>query len=271
MTQPVPKPQENYIRSNQVTRKPSRGIYLLPSLFTMMGLFAGFYALIAAIQGKYELAAWAIIAAAVFDMLDGRVARLLHAETDFGAELDSLCDMTSFGLAPAVLLYLWSLTTLGKLGWLAAFLIAACSALRLARFNVRHDVQDKKYFQGLPTPATALLIASAVLFHEQSQLAPVPWLWGVMGAFLAWLMVSNVRFISGKDIDLKQKRSFTVIVIMLIAMVLVMVDPYRILFAVFLAYVLHGPMLSLWQCKKVRHFILMRRKADKGKQPTTHD
>ncbi|MDQ6994121.1 MAG: CDP-diacylglycerol--serine O-phosphatidyltransferase [Mariprofundaceae bacterium] len=245
--------------STQPTHKPSRGIYLLPSLFTMMGLFAGFYALIAAIQGKYELAAWAIIAAAVFDMLDGRVARLLHAETDFGAELDSLCDMTSFGLAPAVLIYLWSLTSIGKLGWLAAFLIAACSALRLARFNVRHEVQDKKYFQGLPTPATALLIASAVLFHEQSGLDPLPWLWGIIGAFLAWLMVSNVRFISGKDIDLKQKRSFTVIVVMLMAMVLIMVDPYRILFAVFLAYVLHGPMISLWQHKKVTQYRLKRR------------
>jgi len=254
--------------STQTTKKPSRGIYLLPSLFTIMGLFAGFYALIAAIQGKYELAAWAIIAAAVFDMLDGRVARLLHAETDFGAELDSLCDMTSFGLAPAVLLYLWSLTTLGKLGWLAAFLIAACSALRLARFNVRHDVQDKKYFQGLPTPATALLIAAAVLFHEQSDLNPVPWLWGIMGAFLAWLMVSNVRFISGKDIDLKEKRSFAVIVVMLGIMVLVMVDPYRILFAVFLAYVLHGPMLSLWQCRKLRQYRLKRRAKHQHDQTT---
>jgi len=252
--------------STSTSKKPSRGIYILPSLFTMMGLFAGFYALIAAIQGKYELAAWAIIAAAVFDMLDGRVARLLHAETDFGAELDSLCDMTSFGLAPAVLLYLWSLTTLGKLGWLAAFLIAACSALRLARFNVRHDVQDKKYFQGLPTPATALLIASAVLFHEQSHMNPVPWLWGCMGAFLAWLMVSNVRFVSGKDVDLKQKRSFAVIVIMLLVMVLVMTDPYRILFAVFLAYILHGPMLSVWQHRKLHQYRLQRRSKQHNKQ-----
>jgi len=243
-----------------------RGIYLLPSLFTMMGLFAGFYALIAAIQGKYELAAWAIIAAAIFDMLDGRVARLLHAETDFGAELDSLCDMTSFGLAPAVLLYLWSLTTLGKLGWLAAFLIAACSALRLARFNTRIGLQDKKYFQGLPTPATALLIASAVLFHEQSHLTPIPWLWGIIGATVAWLMVSNVRFVSGKDVDLKQKRSFAVILIMLIAMVLIMVDPYRILFAVFLAYILHGPMLSLWQHRKVSQYRLRRQQERKAKK-----
>jgi len=237
----------------------------------MMGLFAGFYALIAAIQGKYELAAWAIIAAAIFDMLDGRVARLLHAETAFGAELDSLCDMTSFGVAPAVLLYLWSLTTLGKLGWLAAFLIAACSALRLARFNTRLEVQDKKYFQGLPTPATALVIATAVLFHEQSHLDPLPWLWGLVGALLAWLMVSNVRFVSGKDVDLKQKRSFAVIVVTLIAMVLIMADPYRILFAVFLAYVLHGPMLSLWQHRRITQYRLKRRQLRTAKKEQPND
>ncbi|MDX8397336.1 MAG: CDP-diacylglycerol--serine O-phosphatidyltransferase [Mariprofundaceae bacterium] len=238
-----------------------RGIYILPSLFTIMGLFAGFYALIAAIQGKYELAAWAIIAAAIFDMLDGRVARLLNAETAFGAELDSLCDMTSFGLAPAVLVYLWALTSLGKLGWLAAFLITACAALRLARFNVQIESQDKKYFQGLPTPATALVLASAVLFHEQAGLEPISWLWGLISVLLAWLMVSGVRFFSGKDIDLKQKHSFTVIVVMLLALVFVMVDPYRILFAVFMAYILHGPMLSIWQHQQARRYRLARRKA----------
>ncbi len=259
------------MKSVSKTLNMRRGIYILPSLFTIMGLFAGFYALIAAIQGKYELAAWAIIAAAVFDMLDGRVARLLNAETAFGAELDSLCDMTSFGIAPAVLIYLWALTPLGKLGWLAAFLIAACSALRLARFNTQIGIQEKKYFQGLPTPATALLIAAAVLFHEEGGLEPVSWLWGIIAAFLAWLMVSGVRFISGKDVDLNQKRSFTVIVIMMIAIVLVMVDPYRILFAVFMAYILHGPMLSIWQNRKARHYRLARRRARKRKQESSND
>jgi CDP-diacylglycerol--serine O-phosphatidyltransferase len=259
------------MKSVSKTLNMRRGIYILPSLFTIMGLFAGFYALIAAIQGKYELAAWAIIAAAVFDMLDGRVARLLNAETAFGAELDSLCDMVSFGIAPAVLIYLWALTPLGKLGWLAAFLITACSALRLARFNTQIGIQDKKYFQGLPTPATALVIAAAVLFHEEGGLEPVSWLWGIIAAFLAWLMVSGVRFVSGKDIDLHQKRSFTMIVIMMIAIVLVMVDPYRILFAVFMAYVLHGPMLSIWQHRKARHYRLARRRARKRKQESSND
>ncbi len=242
-----------------------RGVYILPSLFTTMGLFAGFYALIGAIQGRFELAGWAIMIAAVFDMLDGRVARLLQAETAFGAEYDSLCDMLSFGLAPAVLIYLWALVNLPqqlhKLAWLAAFALAACAALRLARFNVFIGKQDKRYFQGLPTPASALLIATAVLFHEASQLEPVPWLWFAASLALAGLMVSNVRFISGKQIDLKQRQSAGIIVIMIATIALVMLDPYRVPFIVILAYCLHGPMLSLWQQRRRSKYRLARRKA----------
>lgn len=245
-----------------------RGIYLLPSLFTLMGLFAGFYALIAAVQGRYELAAWAILAAAVFDMLDGRVARLLNAETAFGAELDSLCDMVSFGIAPAVLIYLWALAPLQKFGWLAAFLIAACAALRLARFNVQLASQDKRYFQGLPTPATALLIATAVLFHEQGGYQPIAWLWFTIAVALAWLMVSGVRFLSGKDVDLKQRRSFAVLVGMLLVIVFIMADPYKVLFAVMLIYCLHGPMVSVWQHQKASRYRMARRRARKRQDQT---
>jgi len=246
-----------------------RGIYILPSLFTSAGLFAGFYALIGAVQGRFELAAWAIIIAAIFDMMDGRVARMLNAETAFGAEYDSLCDMLSFGIAPAVLVYMWALAPLGKPGWLAAFLIAACSALRLARFNVQVGSQDKRYFQGLPTPATALLLASAVLYHEQGHFVPSAWLWWVMSVALAWLMVSGVRFISGKDFDLRQKRGHSVLVVMLIIIALIMLDPSRILFAIFLAYVLHGPMLSIWQHRKVKRYRVARRLAQLRKKGTS--
>lgn len=246
-----------------------RGIYLLPSLFTLMGLFSGFYALIAAVQGRYELAAWAILAAAVFDMMDGRVARLLNAETAFGAELDSLCDMVSFGLAPAVLVYLWALAPLQKFGWLAAFLITACAALRLARFNVQLASQDKRYFQGLPTPATALLLATAVLFHEQGAYQPVAWLWFFISITLAWLMVSGVRFLSGKDVDLKQKRSFAVLVGMLLVIVFVMSDPYKVLFAIMLLYCLHGPMMSAWQHQKATRVRLAKRRARVRKRNAT--
>ena len=247
-----------------------RGIYLLPSFFTILGLFSGFYSLIAAVQGRYELAAWAILAAAVFDMLDGRVARLLHAETAFGAELDSLCDMVSFGLAPAMLVYMWALVGLGpelhKLAWLGAFFLVACAALRLARFNVQIGVQDKQYFQGLPTPGAALFIATAVLFHEQGHYQPMPWLWFFLSVILAWLMVSGVRFVSGKDVDLKKRRPFTVLVGIVLVIGLVTAAPYKVLFGILLVYCLHGPVISVWQYQKANRYRVSRRLARKRKR-----
>ena len=229
-----------------------RGIYLLPSMFTTGGLFAGFYALIAAVQGRYELAAWALIVAAIFDILDGRVARLLHAESEFGAEYDSLCDMLSFGIAPAVLMYLWALAPLHKPGWLAAFLLTAGAALRLARFNVQHDVADPRYFNGLPTPASALLIATAVLFHEDNQFSPAPWLWFVISVALAWLMVSRVPFFAGKDVDLKRKRPAVLLLIFVVAIVFIMVNPHMNLFVLALAYCLYGILLGLGRLRSGR-------------------
>lgn len=243
-----------------------RGIYILPSMFTLLGLLAGFYALVSAVQGNYVPAAWAIIVAAVFDMLDGRVARLLNAESAFGAELDSLCDMLSFGVAPAVLVYLWALTPHDKLGWLVAFLIVACSALRLARFNVQIANQDKRYFQGLPTPALALFVASGVLFYDAEHLQPSGMFWMVLSVVLSWLLVSKVRFLSGKDIDLKQKRPFTVLVLMLAVIVLLVSDPAHVLFLVFLTYCLHGPIMSGWQSQKAARYRIARRMARKKHQ-----
>lgn len=244
-----------------------KGVYVLPSLFTSMGLFSGFYSLVASIQGNFEVAAWAILAAAIFDMLDGRVARMLHAETQFGAEYDSLCDMLSFGVAPAVLVYLWALVNLGpnlhKIAWLGGFFVVACAALRLARFNVQHEQQDKRYFQGLPTPGAALFIATAVLYHVEMQAEPWPWLWLGLSLFLSWLMVSNVRFISGKDIDLKKRRSTGMLILMILVIGFIAIDPYRMPFTVMFAYCLHGPMLSLWQHRKLiqmRRARMLRRK-----------
>ncbi|MDQ6982595.1 MAG: CDP-diacylglycerol--serine O-phosphatidyltransferase [Mariprofundus sp.] len=244
-----------------------RGVYVLPSLFTTMGLFSGFYSLVASIQGNFELAAWAILAAAVFDMLDGRVARLLHAETEFGAEYDSLCDMLSFGVAPAVLVYLWALVNLGsdfhRLAWLGAFFVVACAALRLARFNVKLTEQDKRYFQGLPTPGAALFIATAVLYHVNLHAEPWPWLWLGLSVFLSWLMVSNVRFISGKDVDLKKRRSSGVLIIMIVVIGFLAIDPYRMPFTIMFAYCMHGPLLSLWQKWKLSQYRLKRRQRKK--------
>jgi len=222
-----------------------RGIYILPSLFTTAGLFSGFYALIAAVQGRFELAAWALIVAAIFDILDGRVARLLHAESEFGAQYDSMCDMLSFGIAPAVLMYMWALAPLHKAGWMAAFLLAACAALRLARFNVQLGTQSKRYFNGLPTPAAAMLIATAVLFHEDSQINPLPWLWFAISVTLAWLMVSHVPFFAGKDVDLQQRRPAITLLIMLVVIAFIMINPHTCLFVLALAYVIHGGLLGI--------------------------
>jgi len=238
-----------------------RGVYILPSMFTLLGLLCGFFSLVSSIQGNYEQAAWGIIVAAIFDMLDGRVARLLNAESSFGAELDSLADMLSFGVAPAILVYLWALTPFEKLGWLAAFLIVACSALRLARFNVQLASQDKRYFQGLPTPALALFMASGVLFHNSFDVIPSPIVWLVLSATLAWLLVSNTRFLSGKDIDLKQKRPFAMLTILLAGVVLLVLSPERVLFVVFVGYCMHGPVMSVWQGQRAARLRLKKRLA----------
>jgi len=252
-----------------------RGVYLLPSLFATMGLFAGFYALIVAFQGRLDLGAWAIMVAAIFDMLDGRVARLLHAETTFGAEYDSLCDMLSFGVAPAVLLYMWALVNLGpdlhKLAWLGAFFLVAGAAIRLARFNVQHEHQDNRYFQGLPTPGVALLIATAVLYHVDARIEPWPWLWFVLSLFMAWLMVSNVRFISGKDVDLKERRSTGVLVGMILVIGLIAVDPYRFPFGVLFVYCMHGPILSLWQNRRLTQYRQQRKLRRKPQQSDSEE
>jgi CDP-diacylglycerol--serine O-phosphatidyltransferase len=236
-----------------------RGIYWLPNLFTIMALFSGFYAIVQAMGGRYEQAAIAIFVAMVLDGMDGRVARLTHTQSAFGAELDSLSDMVSFGVAPALVVYHWALadfagaksvTMLGpwltaRLGWIAAFVYCACAALRLARFNTNIDVVDKRFFQGLPSPAAASVIAGMVWAMEQYQIdrADIRWLaWGLT-MFAGLTMVSNVKFYSGKDINLRKSVSFSVVVG--IAMALVFLIAFastlpEILFLLFSAYALSG-------------------------------
>jgi CDP-diacylglycerol--serine O-phosphatidyltransferase len=220
-----------------------RGIYILPSLFTTANLFAGFYAIVQAINGNFEYAPVAILIAMVLDTLDGRVARLTHTQSDFGAEYDSLVDMVSFGMAPALIMYQWALSGLGKLGWLAAFIFAAGAGLRLARFNTKLGVPDKRYFQGLPSPAAAGLVVGFVW---------VLYSYGVPGRDLSILamaitiaagvlMVSNVRFRSFKDLDLRGRMPFVSVLAVPLVFVLVFLDPPQVLFAVFLAYAVSGP------------------------------
>ncbi len=231
-----------------------RGIYLLPNLFTIAGLFAGFYAIVTAMEGYFNYAAVAIFVAMIMDFFDGRVARLTNTQSAFGAELDSLSDMVSFGVAPALVIYSWSLEGLGKLGWLAAFIFAAAGALRLARFNTQVSVADKRYFQGLPIPAAAGVLASMVWLCVDSEILGdgVSMMTAVLAIIIAILMVSNVRYYSFKEIDLKGRVPFVAILLVVLAFVGISLDPPKILFFIFFCYALSGPILTLRALYKTR-------------------
>ena len=228
-----------------------RGIYLLPNLFTTAALFAGFFAIVQAMNHKFELAAVAIFIAMVMDGLDGRVARMTNTTSAFGAEYDSLSDMVSFGVAPALIMYVWALAPLKKLGWIAAFLYCACAALRLARFNTKLDdpFQDKRFFQGLPCPAAAALLAGFVWVANEYQISgreiffgviEMKWLAAAITIFAAGSMVSDLKFYSGKDINLKESVPFVAILAIVLAFVLISSSPPEVLFSVMLVYALSG-------------------------------
>ena len=229
------------------SQKPRRGIYLLPNLFTTAGLFAGFYAIVSAMNGRFEAAAVAIFVAMVMDGLDGRVARLTNTQSDFGMEYDSLADMISFGLAPALVMYIWSLSVMGKLGWLAAFIYTACAALRLARFNTRINVVDKRFFQGLASPAAAALMVGMVWVGSDYGITGAEVSkWAVAVTILAGgLMVSNIRFYSFKDMDFKGKVPFFVMLIVVLVFVFITLDPPRVLFSMAMIYAISGPVITL--------------------------
>jgi CDP-diacylglycerol---serine O-phosphatidyltransferase len=236
----------------------ARGIYLLPNLFTSASLFAGFYAIVAAMNFRYEQAAVAIFIAMLMDGLDGRVARLTNTQSAFGAEYDSLSDMVSFGVAPAIIMYVWALSPLKKLGWMAAFIYCACAALRLARFNTKIDdpFQDKRFFQGLPSPAAAALLAGFVWVSYEYGVTgreiffgaiQMKWLaWGLT-LFAAGSMVSDLKFYSGKDFNLKQSVPFVAILAIVLSIVLISYSPPEVLFTVVLVYALSGYYLWLRQ------------------------
>jgi len=229
-----------------------RGVYILPNLFTSGNLFCGFFAVVAAFRGHFVHASLAILAAGLFDLLDGKIARLSGADSRFGIEYDSLADLISFGLAPALLAFSWALKPYGRVGWLAAFLFVACGALRLARFNVQTVTLESKFFRGLPIPAAAYVIALTVLLHHrlgfstpQEQISIL-----VMIYLLAFLMVSNIRYFSIKGLNLFRKRPFRALVLLILCGVLVIAEPEISLFAIFAAYVLSGPanlVVLLWK------------------------
>jgi len=274
-----PKEHKLFIRS----RFARRGIYWLPNLFTTVALFAGFYAIVQAMGGRFEQAAVAIFVALVFDGLDGRVARFTRTQSVFGAEYDSLSDMVSFGVAPALVVYVWALkdfavmkdiAMLGpwlstKLGWIAAFIYCACAALRLARFNTMLEVADKRFFQGLPSPAAACLIAGLVWAMDEYQVkgTDVRWLaWGLT-VFAGLTMVSNLKFYSGKDINLRKSVPFSVVVAISLGLVFLLSFSNtlpEILFILFVGYGFSGYVIWAWDFFK-------RKEASKGASPAARE
>ena len=233
-----------------------RGIYLLPNLFTTAALFAGFYSIVMAMNQRFDNAAVAIFIAMILDTLDGRVARLTRTQSAFGAEYDSLSDMVCFGAAPALIMYEWALKDLGRAGWIAAFVYCAGAALRLARFNTNIEVVDKRFFQGLPSPAAAALIAGFLWLAIDNKI-PVgeygmPWVVACLTLYAGITMVSNVPFYSFKDINLRRSVPFAVILLIVLGFVLIISDPPIVLFLLFVAYGLSGYAYWLWKKRRPR-------------------
>ncbi len=240
---------------------PRKGIYLLPNLVTTAALFSGFYAILAGVNAQFEKAAIAVFVAMILDGLDGRVARWTNTQSEFGEQYDSLSDLVSFGLAPALVMYQWALVHMretsvawGKLGWMAAFIYVACAALRLARFNVQIEEVDKRYFIGLPSPSAAgIMVGMIWVLHDldvSGKAIQVPAL--LMTIFAGLLMVSNVKYNSFKDIDLKSKVPHLTILGVVLVFALVQVDPPKVLFAVFIVYALSGPFNWLRERKSAK-------------------
>ena len=238
----------------------SRGVYLLPNLFTTAALFCGFYAIIAALNNRFEPAAIAVFVAMVLDGLDGRVARMTHTESEFGAQYDSLADLVSFGLAPALIMYTWALGPmmgmgpfLPKLGWLAAFFYTVMAALRLARFNVQIGNTDKRYFIGLPSPSAAAVMTGFVWFSTDLGLCGEQMLWSALIVTISAgvLMFSNILYFSFKKVDLRGRVPFMAVLIIVLIFVFTSIDPPKVLFIGFLLYSLSGPVLFLWRWRRL--------------------
>jgi CDP-diacylglycerol--serine O-phosphatidyltransferase len=240
-------------------KKPrNRGIYLLPSVLTTFGMFAGFYSIIASINGEFTIAAISIMIAMLWDTLDGRVARLTNTQSEFGAEYDSLADLVSFGLAPALLVYEWTLSDLGRFGWLAAFIYLACAALRLARFNTQVGSADKRYFQGFPSPAAAGVIATMIwlkiwtyAFFDSDVISIGYYLGAGITIVCGLLMVSNVRYYSFKELDSK-KASFRFLLGVVLSLIVLLYKPNIVLFTGFFLYMLSGPFITIVGLNKRR-------------------
>jgi CDP-diacylglycerol--serine O-phosphatidyltransferase len=238
---PEPRPGDRGPDGRMPLRR--RGIYLLPNLFTTGVLFCGFFAIVQAMNQRFEVAAIAIYVAMVLDGMDGRVARWTRTQSEFGAQYDSIADMVAFGAAPSLVMYEWALKEMGQLGWIAAFLYCAATALRLARFNTNIDVVDKRFFQGLPSPAAAAVVAGVVWVIDDFRIDRVEWIrwiaWS-MTLFAGVSMVTNLPFYSFKDLKLRQAVPFSVILAIVAGLALASLKPPMVLFLLFVAYALSG-------------------------------
>ncbi len=255
-----------------VVRKPRKGIYVLPNLFTLAALFGGFYAIVMAINGRFDLAAVGVFCAMVLDSLDGRVARMTNTQSAFGEQMDSLSDMVSFGAAPALISYVWALKELGRWGWFAAFVYCACAALRLARFNVNTAVVDKRYFQGLPSPAAAALVAGFIWLCTDLGVrgSEVVWPMFVVALYSGLTMVTNVPFYSFKDVSMKRSVPFVVIVLIALGIAVINIDPPTVMFGLFVIYGLSGYAIYGWRKLKGLQTSLISTSTDEPEERGLH-
>ncbi|TFW02405.1 CDP-diacylglycerol--serine O-phosphatidyltransferase [Oxalobacteraceae bacterium OM1] len=243
-----------------------RGIYLLPNAFTTANLFAGFFAIVMAMNLKFDYACIAIFAAMLLDSVDGRVARLTNTQSEFGAQYDSLSDMLSFGAAPALIVYEWSLRGMGKFGWMAAFVYCAGAALRLARFNTNIGVVDKRYFQGLPSPAAAALVTGFVWLMDDLRFSgpELSWYAWTITLYAGLTMVTNVPFYSFKEINFRKSVPFIAIFVIVLLFVLVSSDPPSVLFGMFVLYGLSGYVIFFWRLMKGRPVSIVQTSETEG-------
>ena len=256
----------------ETMRRPRKGIYVLPNLFTLAALFGGFYAIVMAMNGKYELAAIGVFCAMVLDSLDGRVARMTNTQSAFGEQMDSLADMVSFGAAPALISYEWALKGAGRWGWLAAFVYMSCAALRLARFNVNTAVVDKRFFQGLPSPAAAALVMGFMWLMNDMGYAGADVMWFVFAICLysGLTMVTNAPFYSFKDVQMKKSVPFAVIVLLALVIAVINIHPPIVLFALFMVYGFSGYGLYAWRRAKGMRTSVISTSTDEPEEAGLH-
>ena len=257
-------------------RPRRKGIYVLPNAITLAALFSGFYAIVMAINGRFEAACLGVFCSAVLDSLDGRVARMTNSQSAFGEQMDSLCDMVSFGAAPALIVYVWGLSGMGRWGWLPAFVYIAGAALRLARFNVNIGVVDKRFFQGMPSPAAAAIVVGLIWAMDDAgfkNVSQIPWLeWTAFGVtlFAGLSMVTNAPFYSFKVVGGRKTVPFVVLVGIVLAIALIMQDPPKAIFAIFCVYGLSGYAVYAWRKAKGQRTSVIATSTDEPDEKGLH-